>query len=390
MDNVIYWLWLSTCFSTGSGKPQQLVEEYSPEYIYNNVDKICNSVEYLTRHNKKTLRETSLKKAEDILKSVSEHNLKVVTYDDFEYPEKLRHIYAAPIVLYVQGDISYLNDSPVITVVGTRKCTDYGKKVTGNLSYLLSLAGAVVVSGCAEGIDEFAHRGCIKAKGRTVGILGCGHGVNYPTKTAKVRKEILMYGGALISELPPGTGVTKGYFPVRNRIMAGLADGVVVTEAPVRSGSLITARIATENSRDVFCVPPNNIFDRNVMGVVPYLRDGAKAVYEVSDILEEYTEKYKGKIDLGMVEKFSFVEEVKDFLTENEKLPAKKEKTKESPENLTDKQKKIYSLMVDEPVHIDELTQKSGLACYEVLSTLTELELMDVITAHSGRRYSIK
>ncbi len=392
MDKAVYWIWLSTCFSIGSGKPGQLTEEYDPEYIYNNVGEICSKALYLTEDNKKSLQKTSLKKAESIYKSALEKNIRVITGNDDEYPEKLKHIYSAPIVLYVQGDISYLNDSLKITMVGTRKASDYGKKVAGNLSYVLSLAGAVIVSGCAVGIDEFAHRGAIKARARTVGVLACGHGVNYPTKTAKVKEEILMNGGALISELPPGTGVMRGYFPARNRIMAGISDGVVVTEAPVKSGSLITAQLANDMNRDVFCVPPCDIHNEKFFGVVSLLRDGARAVYDATDILEEYTVRYEGKLDLEKADKFSVAGETTDFLSENEKAPAKEEKAardKQTPENLTDKQKKIYSLMDEEPVHVDELTQKSGLACYEVLSVLTELELLDIIKAHSGRRYSL-
>lgn len=394
MEKVIYWIWLSDCFSVGSGKPQQLVEEYDPEYVYNNVEEVCRKALYLTENNRNSLKKTSLKKAESIYKSTIEHGVRVVTYNDYEYPENLKHIYSAPIVLYVKGDISYLNDSVKITVVGTRKASDYGRKVTGNLSYVLSLAGAVTVSGCAAGIDEFAHRGAIKARAKTVGVLGCGHGVNYPTQTEKVRKEILMCGGALISELPPGTGVTRGYFPVRNRIMAGIADGVIVTEAPVKSGSLITARLANDMNRDVFCIPPRDIFDKNFMGVVPLLRDGAKAVYDATDILEEYAVRYEGKLDLERADKFSFVEETSDFLTDNEKLQVRANKIvseeRKTPEGLSDKQMKIYSLMDKEPIHVDELTVQSGLACFEVLSVLTELELLDAIEAHSGRRYSIK
>ncbi len=390
MDKVIYWIWLSICFSIGSGKPQQLVEEYDPVYIYNNREEICSSVEYLTDKDKTNLRKTSIEKAESIYKSTLKHDVRVVTYNDDEYPKKLKHIYSAPIVLYIQGDISYLNDSLAIAMVGTRKCTDYGKKVTGNLSYVLSLAGSVIVSGCAEGIDEFAHRGAVKARAKTVGVLGCGHNINYPSKTAQVRKGMLMCGGALISEIPPNVRMSGSYFPTRNRIIAGLSDGVIVTEAPVRSGSLITARYAGEMNRDIFCVPPCNVFDKAVMGVAPLLRDGAKAVFTAMDILEDYAVRYEGKIDIKRAESFSFVEETKDFLTENEPLPvAKKNSIKETPEGLTDRQMKVYTLLSEEPVHVDEVTQKSGMACFEVLSVLTELELIGAIKAHSGRRYSI-
>ena len=404
MDNRVYWIWLSLCFSYGSGKPQQLVESEDAASIYERRETICQSVDYLTSRDGEKLRKISLERAALILERCEKLNIRVVSLNDPEYPEKLRHMYGAPLVLYVQGDISYLNDAPKITVVGTRKASDYGKNITGNLSYQLALAGEVIISGCAEGIDEYAHRGALKAGGKTVGVLGCGHDINYPTKTRKLKQEILRRGGALIGELPPGTSINRRYFPVRNRIMAGLSDGVVVTESPVISGSLITARLANDLNRDVFCVPPYNIYDKKYIGVIPLLREGAKAVFDVTDILEEYMTRYEGRLDVERIaksvirssdegeknqrkaaDKISYgavkkiVGKEPDVLREKPSIPA----------NLTDRQKKLYEVLTFEPVHVDDLTHKIGWACYEVLSVLTELELLELVTAYSGRRYSL-
>lgn len=403
MDNRAYWTWLSLCFSYGSGKPQQLAESEEVVSIYENRETICESVDYLTTRDGERLRKISLERAQLILERCEELGVRVVTLNDPEYPQKLRHVYGAPLVLYVQGDISYLNDAPAITVVGTREASEYGKNVTGNLSYQLALAGAVVVSGCAVGIDEYAHRGALKAGGRTVGVLGCGHDIDYPAKNRTLKQEILSRGGALIGELPPGTSVNGKYFPVRNRIMAGIADGVLVTEAPAKSGALITARLASDLDRDVFCLPPYNIYDTKYLGVVPFLREGAKAVFDVTDILEEYTARYEGRLDLERIAKPAVASADRETESElkvasesayrsSRTIPQNPDAPKEKPpvpEGLTEKQKKLYEILTFEPAHVDDLAHEAGLEIYEVLSVLTELELLELVTAHSGRRYSL-
>ena len=403
MDNRAYWIWLSLCFSYGSGKPQQLVESEDIVSIYENRETICESVDYLTSRDGDRLQKISFERAQLILERCDELGVRVVSINDPEYPKKLRHVYGAPLVLYVQGDISYLNDTPVVTVVGTREASKYGKNITGNLSYQLALTGVTIVSGCAVGIDEYAHRGALKAGGRTVGVLGCGHDIDYPAKNKKLKQEILNRGGALIGELPPGTSVNGKYFPVRNRIMAGLADGVLVTEAPVKSSALITARLANDLDRDVICVPPYNILDANYWGVVPFLREGAKAVFDVTDILEEYTAQYEGRLDLGRITKPDITvsgnePELKvasesvyrsspsSTVAQESHAPREKQPV---PEELTEKQKKLYEVLTFDPVHADDLAREVGLEIYEILTVLSELELLGLVTAHSGRRYSL-
>ena len=402
MDDRAYWIWLSLCFSYGSGKPQQLAEAEEIVSIYENRETICESVDYLTPRDGDRLRKISLERAQIILERCDSLHVRVVCINDPEYPEKLRHIYGAPLVLYVQGDISYLNDTPAITVVGTREASDYGKSVTGNLSYQLALAGAVVVSGCAVGIDEYAHRGALKAGGRTVGVLGCGHDIDYPAKNKRLKQEILNRGGALVGELPPGTSVNGKYFPVRNRIMAGLANGVLVTEAPVKSGALITARLANDLDRDVFCVPPYNIYDTRYTGVVPLLREGAKAVFDVSDILEEYTVQYEGRLDLERLGRpvITVTGGESELKVASESVYHSSQKTvpkgtdvprekQPAPEGLTEKQTALYEVLTFDPIHADDLAREVGWEIYEILSVLTELELLELVTAHSGRRYSL-
>lgn len=210
----------------------------------------------------------SLERSEFILKECGRLKIRVVSLEDPLYPDRLKNIYAAPPVLYVYGDLSGMDDNVVLGVVGTRHPTEYGKTVTDELCYQLAAAGAVIVSGCAVGIDAHAHMGALKAGGRTVGVLGCGLDVDYPAENKGLKRGILKYGGALISELPPGTTVSRKYFPTRNRLISGLSLGVVVTEAPVRSGSLITLNLALEQGRDVFCVPPHDICNPLYQGVV--------------------------------------------------------------------------------------------------------------------------
>ncbi|MEG2597706.1 MAG: DNA-processing protein DprA, partial [Oscillospiraceae bacterium] len=354
---------------------------------------------FLDARDQARFEKIALERAEMILKRCEELQISVVCFTDAAYPEKLRHIFGAPIVLYVKGDLSILEGRPAITVVGTRKASEYGKSVTGNLSYQLSKAGVVIISGCAVGIDTYAHMGALKAGGKTLSVLGCGINVDYPLPNRMLKQKILERGGALISELPPDSDVHGRYFPVRNRIMAGLADGILVTEAPLKSGALITAKQGNDLGRDVFCVPPYNIYDAKYTGVVPLIRDGAKTVFSVSDILEEYLYRYEGILDLKWVnreliqvsgkskEPLLAVADQNVYRASAEPPPPKEKQP--VPEDCTDQQKSVYALLEYEPMHIDDLTRALNLPSYEVLSVLTELELLGCVTAYSGKRYGL-
>src|SRR6185312_4659568 len=211
----------------------------------------------------------------------------ILLLDDGVYPSSLREIYDPPIVLYVKGAWSECLDQPCIGIVGSRRCSTYGQNSAIMLARDLAQRGVTVVSGLARGIDAAAHRGALDAGGRTIAVLGTGIDEVYPRDHKKLAAEVLERGGALISQFPLGTPPVSENFPYRNRIISGLSLGVVVVEAAENSGSLITARLAMEQNREVFAVP-GNITSRNSFGTNYLIKGaGAKLVQQWQDIAAE-------------------------------------------------------------------------------------------------------
>lgn len=409
-DTLRYWVWLSQCFSYGSNKPCELLEKgASPEDLYEKGREFRKSLGILSPKDLNRMDTVSMERAELILDKCREENIWVICLEDAAYPESLRHIYGAPMILYGKGRKEALTDAPCLTVVGTRKCSDYAKSAAANISLRLSKAGITIVSGCAVGIDEYAHRGALKVGGCTIGVMGCGLDVDYPAPNHELKEVILLRGGALISEYPPGTPAFGSNFPVRNRILAALSDGVFVVQAPERSGSLITAELAVEQGKTMYCLPPCNIFDPLYMGVIPYLRDGAKAVYSVEDILEEYEEQWGDKINrqaaLEPIRRKT--EPAPEMIPAEESLalpttasvqtlpvpmvaeePHYENSRKETEEtSLSPTLQEIYRLLSKEPKPMDGIIRESGQKPQEVLSALTELELLGLVRAYPGRQY---
>lgn len=394
-----YWIWLSELFEKGSDKPSGLLDAFeTPERIFAASAKELSATGILTAADVARITRHSLERSEFIQKECARLRITILPRNAEAYPERLRHIYGAPIVLYTYGLLAGLEESATLGVVGTRYASHYGKTITDELCYQLALAGMVIVSGCAIGIDTHAHVGALKAGGRTIAVLGCGLDIDYPAENKGLKKEILKSGGALVSELPPGTPVSSKYFPVRNRIISGLSLGALVTEAPMRSGSLITLNLALEQGRDVFCVPPHDIHDARFCGVVKPLRDGAIAVYSANDILFEYYGEYSHKLsaDKAMVD---FVrqpsgnrsarasEEEKSKPTASKVSDPHPEQKAEKLE-LTGNAKKIYDALTREPQYVNELAENTGISLPELLSTLTELEIGGLIASYSGHSYA--
>lgn len=413
MDNVqdkVYWVWLSQLFAYGSEKPNEirrLYEALQDFYLLTNEQML--SLGFLTEKDVRNIKKSSLESAQKIIDDCARLKIKIVTFADKDFPNRLRVIYGPPMVLYVIGDISGLDDEVIITIVGTRKCTDYTQTATEFLAFELAKAGAIVVSGCAVGIDTAAHRGAIKAGGRTIGILGCGMDVDYPA-TSHDLKVRMVKKGALITELPPGTGVASGIFPIRNRIMAALSLGVLVTHAPLRSGSLITVEHALEQGKDVFCLPPYSIFDAQFAGVIKYIRDGAIPVFCAKDILLEYFGTYPEKLDENQI--------IGNYINQKrfENRPEKPKKSKvtnihptvqSKPEDMEQRQQEIreqqksiavlfdenqllvYNSLMLVPKYIDEISTEINLKVGDVLCALTELEIAGVTESLAGRRYAL-
>lgn len=294
------------------------------------------------------------------LEQIAQLGLTVITLEDAQYPESLRAIPNAPPVLYLRGE--YIEkDKLAVAIVGTRRATSYGKRVAQQLAGELGRVGFTVVSGLAEGIDTAAHRGALKANVRTIAVLGSGFARLYPQSNQKLLEEIVSNGCAM-TEFALEVAPEKWTFPQRNRIISGLSRGVLVVEAPAESGALITARWALEQNREVFAVP-GPITGESHRGCHKLIKDGAKLVESVTDILEEFK-------DLRAL-----------FQVRKEK-PAPAQQLQLSP-----LEEKIFSVLEFEPTHFDEIVSKTGLSVGEVSQGLLTLSLQGAAQEIEGKRY---
>lgn len=217
---------------------------------------------------------------------LNKNDIKLITIFDERYPEKLRNIFDPPIVLYAKGNVDLLNKLG-IAVVGCRLSTNYGNNISTQFSYILSKYNINVISGLARGIDASSHMGALKANGNTIAVVGSGLDIIYPYENKYLFTEIIEKGGLIISEYVPGTKPLPKNFPQRNRIISGISNGVLVVEAKEKSGSLITVEFALEQGKEVYVVP-GNINSKNSIGTNELIKQGAKMVTSVSEILEDF------------------------------------------------------------------------------------------------------
>ncbi len=211
----------------------------------------------------------------------------IITYDSAAYPELLRQLSSPPLVLYVQGDVKRLSQ-PSISIVGSRRCSHSGKQIASDFAQQLSQLGWGIVSGMATGIDTSAHQGALSGVGKTIAVIGTGPDKVYPSRNKKLVEHVLRQGGAVVSEFWPGTPPRAAHFPRRNRIIAALSSGTLVVEAAIKSGTLITANLAIDLGREVFAVP-GNIYSPTSAGCHYLIQQGAKLVFKVEDIIEEFS-----------------------------------------------------------------------------------------------------
>lgn len=280
-----------------------------------------------------------------------------IAQNDAAYPELLRHIHEPPQKLYVRGTLP-ADDAPCVAIVGSRKCTAYGKQVAYDLSFALAKAGITVVSGMALGIDGEAHQGALDAGGRTIAVLGTYiDDASISPRSHRELSERIMHQGALITEHGPGNSVQRYHFLNRNRIVSGLCRGVVIAEADERSGSLATARFALEQNRDVFAVP-GPIYSRTSRGTHTLIQQGAKLVTKADDILQEY-EFEQGILPLRI-------------------------------EALSDEEQAVLAAVSDGPAHTATLIAKLDLPSHAVLSLLSILELKQKVQHIGDNTYVVK
>ena len=292
---------------------------------------------------------------------------KLLTWDEPDYPVRLREIYDPPPLLYVLGNVELLGKH-LISIVGARRPTPYGNQMAERLGRDLAERGLVVCSGLARGVDSCAHKGALSVMhGATIGVLGCGIDVVYPKENKKIFAE-MEQRGAIISEFPMGTFAAPQNFPIRNRIIAGMSLGVVVVEGAQYSGSLITARLAMEFGREVFGVP-GNVTQLTSFGPNQLIKQGAKLVTSWEDVIEELPTPIRAEL-----------------------LPVESASPEERAallnEGFAPAERTLYELLgVDQARHIDEIMEVSGLSSSEVLATLFDLELKGVVRQLPGKQF---
>ncbi len=299
----------------------------------------------------------NIKNIEQEIRLITEEKINIVTVFDKEYPDSLKEIHSPPVVLYVKGKLEDMGES-TIAVVGSRNCTHYGKSMASRICSSLAKIGIVVVSGMARGIDTVAHKETLNSGGKTMAVLGSGLKQIYPPENKRLAEEISQ-NGVLISEFPMNMPPLKENFPRRNRIISGLSKGVVVVEAPEKSGALITADFALEQGKDVFAVPGNTDL-YSFKGCNNLIKQGAKLVCNTFDIIEELFPEIVDKHD------------------------AKRE---ESLPDIATEHRPVYALLSKEPIGVDTLTEKLNLNSQHILSSLLQLELAGLAKQLPGKLF---
>ena len=296
--------------------------------------------------------------------------IKKISINDAEYPDILKKIHSPPKVLYVNGSFKE-DDDFAVAIVGSRRASRYGIEMSEKLGYDLALRGVTVVSGMARGIDSAAHRGALKANGRTIAVMGSGHDHIYPSENKDLYRKIAE-SGAVISEFENDVSPLPRNFPIRNRIISGLSLGIVIVEAAKNSGALITANFALEQGREVFAVP-GKISSVTSEGTHELIKDGAKLVQGAEDIMEE--------LRLHEIEP----EAGKERELREEKIS--KKTTRYVYNSLTDDERKVYKILSDEPLYIDDVVKESGVESRLASKVLLALELKRLIKELPGKQF---
>ena len=396
-----YWIWMQNALGAGAKVSEILAYFETPEELY-----LAGSAEWrlsglFTEKRIEALKSSTPSQTADIFNECKKCGYTILTPDSNSFPGRLRNLPDMPLVLYALGDCSVINDPLSLGIVGTRNASDYGIETAQKLSYTLAKGGATIVSGGALGIDSEAHAGAMLAKGRTMAFLGCGLSYPYLMENAPLRKAITRYG-AVFSEYAPFVAPSKRSFPIRNRLISGVSLGIIVIEAGVKSGSLITASRALEQGKDIFAVP-GDIIRSSFDGTNHLIKNGAKPVFNAEDVLSEYDCLYGEHIrseylDLSLNE-IEYVDYRKKKSTQNtqtkgvtEKTEIKKipsEKEKKVPEDVSDDAVIVYKALSDEPMHIDDIVRATAMKMNIVLSALSELELEGVVEQVTGKKYKL-
>ncbi|MEF9971308.1 MAG: DNA-processing protein DprA [Oscillospiraceae bacterium] len=421
MSALKYWVWLSSLYDLRPKTRSELISAFGdPESVYFADNRQLLEKVKLTDFELQLISDKSLQRSNEILERCGEEGVSLLTLRDSAYPQRLLNIFDPPILLYIKGRLPIMDEQAAIGIVGTRKASPYGIKMSRRMGFEITKGGGLVVTGLALGIDSASAEGALRAGGSCVGVLGCAIDDIYPHFNDIIYNDVAAVG-ALVSEYPPGTPLMPKSFPERNRIISGLSVGVVVIEAPVRSGALITASRALDQGREVFAVP-GNADAANCFGSNGLIRDGAQLVSCGWEVLEDFEQRFPEKLKkpdkkavaIPQENEQSFVkasveklpstgskhpaETGKGFLklrvaTERKKIDKEKKREyidlKEQLGSLSETQLKIISVMDNASKHVDDLIDLSGLDPARVLSDLTILQIKGFVSQESGKRFTL-
>ncbi len=371
--NISKWLWLISTQNIGAKRAIDLYDYFgSIDGVYEN-DNISEymkvkgiNMDTATR----MVTDKDLKKYDRIIDKMYNESINYITMDDKYYPSALMDTYDYPPVLFYKGKNLFMEDNPMISMVGTRRASNYGMNVARQFAREFSNNGLDVVSGMAIGIDTYVHKGALEGMGDTIAVLGCGVDKVYPKSNRKIYDEIIEGRGMVVSEYLPGTEPLSHHFPARNRIISGLSQGTVVVEASFKSGSLITARYANEQGREVYAVP-GNITSRVCEGSNALLKDGAKLILSANDVLE----------DLYYILKRPGMHKVTEIIKEEDYY----EDDILNKYNLTKDEKLICELIRDGDNTADLISRKLSKEINFINSTLTMLEIRGIVISTGAK-----
>lgn len=376
-----YWLALKWTEGVGNVGFAALVDVFgSPEGVFNASLRDLRETTGIGQKTAGAIKSFSQwQQVEEELESARKHQVSIITYHDPLYPKYLLNIYDFPPLLYVKGTLR--EDDVIVAVVGSRTASAYGRFSTERLCRELAAKGIVVTSGLARGIDTAAHRGSLAGRGRTIAVLGCGIDIIYPPENKELFEKIPAQG-AIITEYPFGTPPNGPNFPARNRIISGISLGVVVVEASDKSGSLITARMALEQGREVFAVP-GSIDAAGSRGTNKLIKQGAKLIENADDILEEILPQAGVKVEGTNPGKGKTPERN----NENPNINGQPAKGRATAKELTDEERKLLEHVTSDPINIDTLIAITGEKAGAILNTLLLLELKGRISQLPGKTF---
>lgn len=420
MNDAYYWLWLQNSLGYGANISYLIRYFGSARGVYEVGEDAWRKsglfgTDLLNVSSSKidSMRSTSLRSGEKIMEQCERGAIRIVTPQDKDYPKLLLRIGNYPAVLFVKGDLSCVNERTPVAVVGTRRPSGYGREAAKRIAEGLVNAGVAVVSGGALGVDSIAHTAAVENAGKTVLVMGCGHGYDYLTENEALR-DAVSENGAVISEYPPGTAGSLFSFPMRNRIISGISRGVAVVEAGEKSGTLNTARHAKKQNRQIFVVP-GDIASVSFAGSNKLIAEGAKPIFGAKDILSYYSLYDKAIEEIEEANEKEPFYGIDEFTVKPEKKPEKKTdnkhkavrnvQTKEpnAGENeekansgqkvfsgdISENAKTVYTLLSEGKTELDELARDSGLDASALLIALTELEMEGIAVSLGGNRYAL-